>query len=135
MNRIVFALLTLSLFLGFVLLPAPADAQLATRKSADRGVTVAVTPGELSAGARIWVFKVVLDTHSQDLSDDLVANAVLAGGATPLKPLAWEGAGAGGHHRSGLLKFRAITPRPRVVELRISRPGEPQPRLFRWELE
>ena len=133
MNRIAFALL--SLFLGFFLLPASADAQLATRKSVDRGVTVAVTPGELSAGAKIWDFKVALDTHSQDLSDDLVANAELSGGAAPLKPLAWEGAAAGGHHRSGVLKFNAIMPRPSVVELRISRPGEPKPRLFRWELK
>lgn len=33
------------------------------------------------------------------------------------------------------LKFNAITPRPRAVELRISRPGEADRRTFRRELE
>lgn len=51
------------------------------------------------------------------------------------KALAWDGAGPGGHHRKGLLRFPVIVPRPQAVELRITRAGEAQPRIFRWELK
>jgi hypothetical protein len=111
-------------------------AELSVQRSSTSGVTVAVTPQNLAAGARSWDFKVVLDTHSQDLSDDLVKSAVLlddkAGRHVPVK---WEGAGPGGHHREGMLKFNAIKPRPESVELQIQRPGESKPRSFRWSLK
>ena len=113
-----------------------ATAQLATQKNSANGVTVAVTPGNIAADAKVWDFKVVLDTHSQDLSDDLANSAVLLddkGGES--KALAWEGAAPGGHHRAGVLKFNAITPLPQAVELRITRAGEPTARTFRWGLK
>ena len=50
-------------------------------------------------------------------------------------PLGWDGAAPGGRHRAGVLRFGAILPRPQWIELRISRPGEPQARSFRWKLE
>lgn len=112
-----------------------ASAQLATQRNSGNGVTIAVTPGNLSANAEVWDFAVVLDTHSQDLSDDLVESAVLLDGkGRERRPLAWEGAGPGGHHRKGILKFGALVPRPQAVELRISRQGEPRPRAFRWPM-
>jgi hypothetical protein len=119
-----------------MLLAGAAQAQLATQKTVEGGVTVAVTPGNLGADAKIWDFAIVLDTHSQDLSEDLASSAVLADAqGNESKPLAWEGAAPGGHHRSGVLKFNAITPRPQAVELRISRPREGKARVFRWELK
>ena len=127
------------LLFGFVfgfLLAASAAAQLAPQKSSQGGVTVAVTPTELDARAKVWAFKVVLDTHSQELSDDLVGTAVLVDGrGREGKPLAWEGAGPGGHHREGVLKFGAFDPFPESLELRIARPGEARPRTFRWRLK
>ena len=124
------------LFLTAVLFAANAVAQPDTRQDNADGVMVAVTPGDLSAAAKTWVFAVTLSTHTQNLSDDLAKSALLVddkGGAH--KALDWEGAGPGGHHRKGVLKFNPITPRPRAVELRISRPGEASPRMFRWELK
>lgn len=113
-----------------------AAAQLATQKSSANGVTVAVTPGNLAAEAKTWDFAVVLDTHTQELSDDLAKSAVLVDdGGNEFKALAWEGAGPGGHHRKGVLKFNTIEPKPRALELRISRPGEPKARIFRWSLK
>lgn len=112
-----------------------AAAQLATQKDSANGVTVAVTPAIIAADAKLWEFKVVLDTHSQDLSDDLARSAVLTDGkGKEFKAIGWEGAAPGGHHRAGVLKFDAIAPRPQVVELRINRAGEPKARAFRWDL-
>ena len=118
-----------------VLFPVAAG-ELTTQKSTDRGVTVDVTPQNLSAGASAWDFKVVLDTHSGELNDDLVKITTLfddkGGRHVPVK---WEGDGAGSHHREGTLKFNPIAPAPAAIELRITRPGEPKPRSFRWQLQ
>ena len=111
-------------------------AELAAQRSSAGGVTVAVTPQNLAASARSWDFKVVLDTHSGELNDDLVKTAALIGDkGTRYAPVKWEGAGPGGHHREGTLRFNAIAPRPGSVELQIQRPGESKPRLFRWPLK
>lgn len=113
-----------------------ASAQPATQTNAQGGVTVAVTPTALARSAKIWAFKVAYDTHTRDLSDDVAATAVLSDGqGREAKPLAWEGPGPGGHHRAGVLKFPALDPVPAAVELRISRPGEPAARTFRWNVK
>lgn len=118
-----------------VLFPVAA-AELATQKSTDRGVTVAITPQDLSGNAKTWDFKIVLDTHSGDLSDDLLKTAVLLDGTGARHaPIAWDGAAPGGHHREGVLRFKAVSPQPQAIELRIARPGEPGPRSFRWQLK
>ncbi|HEX6321807.1 MAG TPA: hypothetical protein VFZ84_23295 [Burkholderiales bacterium] len=118
------------------LLAFNAAAQLAVQKNTAGGVTVAVTPANLVAGAKTWDFSIVLDTHSQDLSDDLASSAVLVDDrGNQFKALAWDGAAPGGHHRSGVLRFNAIEPRPQALELRISRPGEAKARTFRWRLQ
>jgi hypothetical protein len=124
-----------SLLAATVAFPAAA-AELATEKSSDRGVTVAVTPQNLAGGAKTWEFKIVLDTHSANLNDDLTKSAVLLDGRGGRhEPIGWEGAGPGGHHREGVLRFEPVTPRPAAIELRITRPGEPAPRSFRWDLK
>jgi hypothetical protein len=97
------------------------------------GVTVKVTARNMSPEADVWSFGIVLDTHSQDLSDDLLSSAVLVADGRELKPVAWKGAPPGGHHREGLLEFAAPRPQPRVIELKIRRAGENEPRTFRWQ--
>ena len=120
-----------------VLLAAGAyAAELAAQRNSAGGVTVAVTPQNLAASAKSWDFKVVLDTHSGELNDDFVKTATLIddkGGRHV--PIQWEGAGPGGHHREGTLKFNAVTPTPTTIELRITRAGESAPRSFRWQLK
>lgn len=111
-------------------------AELGVQRSSAGGVTVAVTPQDLSAGAGNWDFKVVLDTHSGELKDDLAKSAVLvADGGAPSAPIGWQGNPPGGHHREGVLKFSAIAPQPKEIELRIQRPGETTPRSFRWQIK
>lgn len=107
----------------------------ATQASVANGVTVKVTPRAMDAGAETWAFAVVLDTHSQDLADDLANTVVLVtDDGREVRPTSWKGPGAGGHHREGLLEFAVPQPPPRTVTLRMQRPGEAQPRYFRWSL-
>lgn len=121
-------------FAAATALPAVA-VELDAQKSTDRGVTVAVTPRIPVDDGGSWDFKIVLDTHSADLSDDLVKSAILVDtSGNRHAPAAWEGAGPGGHHREGVLRFKPISPRPRSVELQITRSGEAAPRVFRWQL-
>ena len=111
-------------------------AELGVQRSSASGVTMAVTPQNLDTTAKSWDFKVALDTHSGALDDDLVKTAALLddkGGR--FVPMKWEGAGPGGHHREGTLKFNPISPRPAAIELQIQRPGEATLRSFRWQLK
>ncbi|MDP1741626.1 hypothetical protein [Polaromonas sp.] len=126
--------------LGGVVAPLSALAQTsteasATRSSSDRGVTVKVTPKWIGSSGNRWEFNIVLETHSADLSDDLTQIATLTtNDGRTLKPTGWVGAGPTGHHREGVLAFDVAAPRPSAVELKIARPGESAPRIFRWQL-
>ena len=104
-----------------------------TQKSVAHGVTVAVTPGSLSEEASIWDFAVAFDGKGRRLDDEVMENFVLLGDGRRMKPLAWEGEKKGVvGHRAGVLKFIAIQPRPKEMELQLQRPGEKQPRVFRF---
>lgn len=123
-----FALLTTLFGIG-----TSAAAELETKSSSAHSVTVKATPNNIASDAKTWDFAIVLDTHSADLNDDLLKTAVLldsAGGRSP--PIAWNGAPPGGHHRSGTLQFKALSPMPAAIELQIAREGEATPRTFRW---
>ena len=110
-------------------------ADLGSRTSSAGGVTVTVTPKVIAPAAATWEFAVTLDTHSQDLGDDLVKSSVLVDAKGDRHaPLAWEGAPPGGHHRSGVLRFRGLGAQPEALELQIRRAGEAAPRSFRWKL-
>ena len=126
--------------LGVVAAPLAALAQASanattTQSSSDQGVTVKVTAKSIGSPDSRREFAVVLDTHSADLSDDLTQSATLTtdDGRT-FKPVSWLGAPPGGHHREGVLAFDIPAPRPSVIELSITRPGESAPRTFRWQL-
>ena len=112
---------------------ANAATALPAQSSAVAGVTVKATPRTISGS--VWEFEIVFDTHTQELKDDLVKSASLVAGGKVLPPAAWQGDPPGGHHRKGVLKFNAADPRPRDIELRLTRPGEPQARSFRWQLD
>lgn len=112
----------------------PAGAQaapLAEQTTVEQGVTVKVTPRTFSGSE--WEFAVVLDTHSQELNDDLQKTAVLIVDGREVRPVEWQGPGAGGHHREGTLRFPAAGEKPGNLELRIQRSGEAVPRVFRWD--
>lgn len=113
-----------------------AATELETMSSSAQNVTVKITPRNITSNANTWSFTIVLDTHSADLGDDLLKTAVLldsAGGR--FLPVAWNGAPPGGHHRSGTLQFKALSPMPAAIEVQIQREGEVTPRTFRWQLK
>lgn len=118
-------------------LPSGATAkEFAQQSTQDRGVTVLVKPIDVAADAKSWTFEVVLNTHSQELTDDLTRTAVLIDSAGKQHAaLAWDGTAPGGHHRKGVLRFAPISPPPALVELRLHRLGEAAPRSFRWQLK
>jgi hypothetical protein len=96
------------------------------------GVTVTATPQSLGEGEP-WSFQLAFDTHSVDLSQDPAQISVLTADGKEYVPLAWEGDPPGGHHRKGTVKFPAISPRPKNVELTIEGVGGVD-RSFSWTL-
>ena len=107
---------------------------LSMRTSTEAAVTVKATPTDLSGDP--WRFDIVFDTHSHALTDDLQKGArLVADGGKTHSPLAWRGDPPGGHHRKGVLEFKAIAPLPASIELQIAREGEAQPRSFKWSLK
>jgi hypothetical protein len=112
---------------------ALAAENLPPQTSSQSGVTIKVTPRSL-AGAE-WEFDLVFDTHSQDLKDDPLKSAVLVvDGGAPSTPTDWKGDAPGGHHRKGVVRFKTAAASPASVELRLHRPAESAPRVFRWQL-
>ncbi len=103
-----------------------------TQKTVVHGVTVAVTPGNLAEESSIWDFAVAYEAPGRRLDDDILDNAVLVGDGRRMKALAWEGEGAKVGHRAGVLKFIAIRPRPKELQLLVQRPGEAKPRTYHF---
>ena len=138
MNKIVTVFVLLFVFVGgffvFYNRSRPSPEQKWETKPDDQSlVTVAVTPIEIGAAAKLWKFNVVLTTHSGSLDQDLVQVAELTDGqGRTYKPIAWEGAPVGGHHREGVLVFNAIAVAPTSVELKIKNIGGGPDRLFKW---
>jgi len=133
-KKLLVLLLSLPLMAATFSVPAQDAAQAATRISVQQGVTVKVTPRAVGADNARWQFAIVLDTHSSDLNDDLVNTATLVtADGREIRPLAWTGAAPGGHHREGLLEFAMTAPWPTAIELKLARPGEAAPRVFRWQ--
>ena len=107
---------------------------LSPQSSSASGVTVKATPRTVSGDT--WEFEIVMDTHSQELSDDLTKGVALsAGNGVRYTPTGWQGDPPGGHHRKGILRFNAPKPGSKLIELRMQRPGEASARTFRWQLE
>lgn len=90
-------------------------------------VTFEVTPSTPSA------FAISVNTHSVTLDFDMVQIATLYddSGAS-YKPLKWEGAPPGGHHREGTLYFPTINPAARSIKLVII---DSALREFSWSLD
>lgn len=99
-------------------------------------VTIKITPIELGRDAKTWKFAVVFDAHAGSLDDDPAKVATLVDDkGNVYESFAWEGPGAGGHHREGVLIFNPINPAPAYVELKIEDVGGVPRRLFKWIIQ
>ena len=135
LKQLLLVLTLVSMTAGVIARGNAAEAGMAPQASNERGIKVTVTPRNLSSFAKTWDFEVVLETHTQSLGDDMVKSSTLVEGGKQHVPLSWEGAPPGGHHRKGLLHFKAITPQPPSVGLQIRLTGEAAPRNFQWFLK
>lgn len=120
------------------ILPSPTPTKnitLATKENNEGSISIAVTPQSLETGSPTWNFKVELNTHSVELNADLVVSSELIDNEEKsYKPISWEGAPPGGHHREGILKFNPISPKPKSLELKIKNVGGAPERRFKWNL-
>ena len=112
-----------------------AELGYAPQVSNEREIKVTATLQNIPNEAKTWDFEVVLETHTKALNDDLAKSSVLIADGKQYLPLGWEGAPPGGHHRKGVLRFKAIVPPPAAVELQIRLAGDPSPRSFKWLLK
>ena len=112
-----------------------AELEYELRINNERDVKVTIMLRNILNEAKTWDFEVTLETHTQALSDDLAKSSVLIADGKQYMPLGWEGAPPGGHHRKGLLRFKAIAPQPRAMELQIRLAGDTSPRNFKWLLK
>ncbi len=117
---------------------------LAVNDGGPGGITVNATwvvPGSPEASIaqldRYVAFKVVLDTHSGDLTKlDLTKVSVLRDDkGKENQPAAWENVSNDSHHREGILKFpKGAEQGSKTVELVVKDVGGVKERVLKWEL-
>jgi hypothetical protein len=108
--------------------------KLDTKVDTQGAVTITITPLLLSSKDAEWKFDVGVNTHSIELDQDMTKVAVLVDSqGKEYRPLRWEGAGPGGHHREGLLVWKSIVPTPKSVMLKIENIEAPV-RSFVWDI-
>lgn len=154
MTKNYFIIITLALILALVMglqilnksdesqeLPVPAGnesfpptSDLEPQTNNDGPVAVTIIPKK-PAGAGIWEFEMVLETHSVELNEDLTKAAVLIADSKNYEPVDWEGDPPGGHHRKGILRFAPISSQPRSITLKIRQIGGIEERNFTWQLK
>ncbi|CAG0995871.1 hypothetical protein ANAEL_02586 [Anaerolineales bacterium] len=114
---------------------APAGNDL-TQTNDEAMVTVEVTPLNLTDQAASSVdFKIVLDTHSVDLSYDLTTIATLSNDTgEKVQPAKWDGPAGGGHHREGALSFPQLKQRGQTLTLTLRGIADVPERTFNWKV-
>lgn len=100
-----------------------------------RGIRATVILQHSALVARELEFLVILETHTRSLNDDLAKSSVLIADGRQYLPIAWMGTPPGGHHRKGVLRFKAIKPQPGMLELQLRLADDSSPRSFRWQVK
>lgn len=99
----------------------------------DGGIKVTATLRPITGTAQTWDIEVVMETHTKALDDDMSRSAVLIVDGRRLMPVGWEGTPPGGHHRKGVLSFKAAAAPPVALELQIRLANDRAPRSFAWQ--
>jgi len=131
-----FSAIIIGAFAGIIIFSLAGGTWSYERKSNNASrVRIDVTPMQLSSGKSVK-FEVRMNTHSVDLSYDMVAAAVLKDdhGRT-YQPLRWDGSSAGGHHRSGVLEFSPLSDGAKAVTLYLKNISGVAERVFEWKVE
>ncbi|MCB0192087.1 MAG: hypothetical protein KDJ65_09095 [Anaerolineae bacterium] len=115
--------------------PALAIPNFETKASSENAVTVEVTPLNLADGGASLDFEIAFNTHSVDLAFDPAAISVLRDDQGREYPaIGWEGAGPGGHHRSGTLRFKVLDYATTSIEVVLKGVADVPERVFHWSL-
>lgn len=106
---------------------------LTTQTSTEGAVTVKATPKTLASGSEA-IFEVVFDTHSVELSYDLMQIASMTDDiGNTYQPVSWTG-GRGGHHLEGVITFPMIANSTSKVTMTIP-DIDNKDRIFEWNLK
>ena len=106
-----------------------------TQTNSEGPITFQVTP-KYDPTSQILKFEITLTAHSGDLNQDLAKNVVLVDDKdNQSSPISWEGDPLGGHHRTGVLKFKSPAKNLKSITLKIN-PGENIKEVnFTWQME
>ncbi|MBC8247517.1 MAG: hypothetical protein H8E81_08020 [Deltaproteobacteria bacterium] len=98
-------------------------------------VRVDVVPVQLEFG-KTAKFEIRMNAHSGDLSQDLVSVSTLKDdNGREYRPMDWQGAPPGGHHRTGVLEFPALNGNTKSVTLVIKDVASVPERIYKWNLK
>ena len=101
----------------------------------ENSVRVDVVPVQLESG-KSAKFEIRMNTHSGDLSQDLVSVSTLKDdNGREYRPVDWQGASPGGHHPTGVLEFPALNGNTKSVTLVIRDVADVPERIFKWNLK
>ena len=103
---------------------------LRAQKTTIGGLQVTATPTRLDSGGA--AFTIAFDTHTGAPGIDIAASATLRVDGTAWSNPQWDGAGPGGHHRSGTLRFTPAGPARGIATLSIT--GLDRPVELTWQL-
>jgi len=106
-----------------------------TKSNKQNRVRVDVRPVQLLPG-KPAKFEIRMNTHSGDLSRDLVAACTLKDDSgREYRPTSWDGSPPGGHHRSGVLEFSELGEGAESITLVIREVANVPERVFNWSIE
>ena len=125
-----------SLVITLFLVNLAVDASAYQAQSDDQNrVRVDVRPVQLLPGQPAK-FEIRINTHSGDLSQDLVAVSTLKDNSgREYRPTKWNGSPPGGHHRSGVLEFPKLGNGAQSITLVIREVANVPERVFNWSIE
>jgi len=125
---------SLVIMLFLVTLAADASAYK-TKSNKENRVRVDVRPVQLLPG-KPAKFEIRMNTHSGDLSQDLIAVCTLTDSSgQEYQPINWDGSPPGGHHRSGILEFSELGEEAKSITLVIREVADVPERVFNWSIE
>ncbi len=122
--------------LAFVLVKPPAvtvtdgTVTLEALSHTANAVTFSVLPEPIKASEAAR-FGISINTHSVELDFDVDKISKLVADGREIRPVKWEGAGLGGHHRSGTLIFPPLGTMPKNLRLVIQ---DSATRIFEWNV-
>ena len=126
----------LALVMMLLLVNMTVDAEAYEMKSNKQNkVRIDVRPVQLLSG-KPSKFEIRMNTHSGDLSQDLVAVCTLKDNrGREYRPTNWDGSPPGGHHRSGVLEFSELAEGTESITLVIREVANVPERVFNWSVE